>query len=89
MERRLAIIVRDRQSEAFRMSIGLTILEDRVEVYLTRPLDAGSETTLQLEGLREVGIPTFSTISEDSGFLKIPFEEMADRILKSDHIIVY
>lgn len=71
------------------MSIGLTILEDKVEVYLTRPLHANSETTLQLEGLREVGVPTFSTISGDSGFLKISVEEMADQILKSDHIIVY
>lgn len=88
MSKRLAVIVRDRQSEAFRMSIGLTILEDRVDIYLVEPLLEDDETSLQLDGAREIGIPIFSTLS-DLGFPKISIQEMAERLLESDHIIAY
>lgn len=88
MDKKIAVIVRDRQSEAFRMSIGLTILEDSVEIYLTEPLKDEGEMTLQLEGVRELNIPVFS-VSGDSGFEKITIEEMAKRLLEADSIIAY
>lgn len=88
MDKRIAVIVRDRQSEALRMSIGLTILEDLVEIYLTEPLKEEDEMTLQLEGVRELNIPVFS-ISGDSGFEDITIEAMAERLLKADNIIAY
>lgn len=89
MAKRLAVIIRDRQSEAFRMSIGLTILEDRVDIFLTKPLLNDTETAMQLEGATEVGIPILSTVPEESRFPSISMEEMAQSLLKADHIIVY
>lgn len=88
MDKRIAVIVRDRQSEALRMSIGLTILEDSVEIYLTEPLRGGGEMTLQLDGVRELSIPVFS-IRKRSGFEDITIEEMAERLLEADNIIAY
>ncbi|MFN3395456.1 MAG: hypothetical protein ACK4Z9_01510 [Thermodesulfovibrionales bacterium] len=88
MAKRIAVIVRDRQSEALRMSIGLTILEDEVEIYLVKPLRDEDEMTLQLEGVRELSIPVFS-IFEESGFEDITIEEMAGRLLRADNIIAY
>lgn len=88
MGKKIAVIVRDRQSEALRMSIGLTILEDSVEIYLTEPLREEGEMTLQLEGVRELDIPVFS-VSGNSGFENITIEEMAERLLKADNIIAY
>lgn len=89
MDKRLAVIIRDRQSEAFRMSIGLTILEDRVDIFLTKPLLKDTETALQLEGAIEVGIPILSTVLEEPRFPSISMEEMAQSLLKAEHIIAY
>ncbi|MFN3480178.1 MAG: hypothetical protein ACK415_07290 [Thermodesulfovibrionales bacterium] len=88
MDKKIAVIVRDRQSEALRMSIGLTILEDSVEIYLTEPLREEGEMTLQLDGVKELSIPVFS-ILEGSGFEDITIEDMADRLLRADNIIAY
>lgn len=88
MDKKIAVIIKDRQSEAFRMAIGLTILEDTVEVYLTNPLKEEGETKLQLEGVRELNIPVFS-IAGGAGFEEITVEEMAERFIKADNIIAY
>ncbi len=89
MDKKIAIIIRDRQSEALRMSIGLTILEDPVEIYLTKPLLKSGETEIQLEGIREMRIPVYSICSGDGEFENITVEEMARRLLASDNIIAY
>lgn len=86
----IAVILRDRQSEALRMSIGLTILEDYVEVFLTEQLKHDGETEIQLEGAKEMGVRLFSIASsDDPGFERIKIEEMAERLIKADNIIAY
>ena len=43
MLKKIAVLVRDRQSEALRMSLGLTLVDDIVDVYMPGGRLAGTE----------------------------------------------
>ncbi len=88
MEKKIAVIVRERQSEAIRMSVGLTVLDDKVEVFLMEPLKNDPATLSELDGAVEFGMK-FYCLYPDSRFEDIGIEELAERILHYDHVIPY
>ena len=50
MAKKIAVLVRERQGEALRMAIGLTLRDDIVDVYvLDRPVDATEDNALSIE----------------------------------------
>lgn len=87
-QKRIAVIVRERQSEALRMSVGLTVLDDQVEIFITEPLKDDPKTLTELEGAMELGLKIYS-ITENQRFQRLSLQEMADKILEYDHIIPY
>ncbi len=87
-QKRIAVIVRERQSEALRMSVGLTVLDDQVEIFITVPLKDNQKTLTELEGVMELGLKIYS-ITENQRFQRLSLQEMADKILEYDHIIPY
>ncbi|HAK88449.1 MAG: hypothetical protein A2077_03435 [Nitrospirae bacterium GWC2_46_6] len=91
-KKKIAVIVRDRQSEAFRMGVGLTVLDDTIDVFITRPLKDDKETLAQLEGVKEMmelGIVNLFTTVEGTGFEFITANDMAGRLLEHDSILPY
>ncbi len=86
--KKIAVIVRDRQAEAFRMSVGLTILEDTIDLFLCRPLKAEEEVLSQLEGVKELDLKVFATF-QGAGLEYLTAEDMAERLLDYDHILPY
>ncbi|HCL81243.1 MAG TPA: hypothetical protein DHW81_03140 [Nitrospiraceae bacterium] len=91
-KKKIAVIVRDRQSEAFRMGVGLTVLDDTIDVFITRPLKDDKETLAQLEGVKEMmelGIVNLFTTVEGTGFEFITANVMAGRLLEHDSILPY
>lgn len=87
-QKRIAVIVRERQSEALRMGVGLTVLDDQVEIFITEPLKDDPKTLTELEGAMELGLKIYS-ITENQRFQRLSLQEMADKILEYDHIIPY
>lgn len=87
-QKRIAVIVRKRQSEALRMSVGLTVLDDQVEIFITEPLKDDQKTITELEGATELGLKVYS-ITEDQRFQRLGLQEMAEKLLEYDHIIPY
>lgn len=87
-QKRIAVIVRERQSEALRMSVGLTVLDDQVEIFITEPLKDDPKILTELEGAMELGLKIYS-ITENQRFQRLSLQEMADKILEYDHIIPY
>lgn len=88
MSKRIAVLVRDDQAEALRVAVGLTLLDDRVEVcVLDRAPAADREARRHLEALAEAGAPVVTNVRSDA---ELPFrsdEEIAGMILACDHVV--
>jgi len=88
--KRIAVIVRDRQAEALRMGIGLTILNDDVNIFiLDRRLADTEEVRFGLEMIREMGLKVYTNYDENGQGEVIPVEEIAERLLQYDHVLPY
>ena len=88
--KRIAVIVRDRQSEALRVSGGLTLADDTIEVFvLDRKLDkTDPEIALPLELITELDLKVYSN-NPEIGFIQISLEEMARKLLEYDLVVPY
>ncbi len=90
MQKKIAVLVRERQSEALRMSLGLILVDDLVDVYvLDRKLQATGETALHLETLKEMDIQARTNCRENEGMEYLPVDEIAMRLPQYDHILAY
>jgi hypothetical protein len=85
---RIAVIARDKQGEALRMSIGLTVLDDSIDIFITEKLKKDESIETQIEALRDLKLNVYSTRS-DSEFTYISPEAMADKLLEYDKVLPY
>lgn len=88
--KRIAMIVRDRQGEALRVSGGLTLMDDIVEVFvLDGQLDEGDpEVAKPLELVNELGLKLYSNVVQN-GVETITLEDMAKKLLEYDIVVPY
>ncbi len=90
VQKKIAVLVRERQSEALRMSLGLILVDDLVDVYvLDRKLQATGETALHLETLKEMDIQVRTNCRENEGMEYLPADEIALSLPRYDHILAY
>jgi hypothetical protein len=85
---RIAVLIRDRQCEALRMSIGLTVLSDEVDIFMIEELRRDESTKTHLEAIGDLRLKIYSAVP-DSGFEYISLEEFADKLLEYDRVIPY
>jgi len=88
--KRIAVIVRDRQSEALRVAGGLTLADDTIDVFvLDRKLDrTDKELAGPLELVSDLDLKVYSNNAEN-GFTTIAIEEMAKKLLEYDLVVPY
>jgi hypothetical protein len=88
--KKIAVIVRDRQGEALRVSGGLTLADDIIEVFiLDRKLDKDSPAVAQpLELVTELELKVYSN-NPENGYTTITTEEMAKKLLEYDFVVPY
>ncbi len=90
MTKKIAVLIRDRQSEALRMSIGLILLDDIVEVYmLDSELDKTVPNMVNIELMKEMDVTVYSNNSVNEDLQYMPFHEIALKLTEYDHIIAY
>ncbi len=90
MAKKIAVLVRERQGEALRMSLGLTLVDDVVDVYvLDRKLEETEPNTLNLEIMREMEIKIYTNHRANKGFEYCSTGEIAQRLLQYDHVLPY
>jgi len=90
MVKKIAVVVRDRQGEALRMSLGLTLVDDIIDVYFPDgKLDETEQNMLNIELMEELGMKIYSNTQggENTEFLST--EEIARKLLQYDHVIPY
>lgn len=88
--KKIAVIVRDRQGEALRVSGGLTLADDTIEVFvLDSTLDKNSpEVASPLELVTDLDLKMYSN-NPDNGCTTITLEEMARKLLEYDMVVPY
>ena len=90
MQKKIAVLVRERQSEALRMSLGLILADDLVDVYvLDKKLQATRETALHLETMKEMDMQIYTSCRDNDGMEYLPADEIALRLPRYDHILAY
>jgi len=90
MGKKIAVLVRDRQGEALRMSVGVTLMDDTIDVYvLDRKVESNADNDLNLETIKDMDMKLYTNTKENAGMNYIPNEELAKRLLEYDHIIPY
>ena len=90
MQKKIAVLVRERQGEALRMSLGLILVDELVDVYvLDKKLQATGETALHLETLKEMEMQIYTNCRDNEGMEYLPIDEIALRLPRYDHILAY
>ncbi|MDP2239088.1 MAG: hypothetical protein Q8K18_02835 [Burkholderiales bacterium] len=90
MPKKIAVLVRDRQDEALRMSLGLILLDDVVDVYVMgRKLEITGENTLNFETIREMEMKIYTDCKENADLEFVPTDEIARRLTAYDHVLPY
>jgi len=90
MVKKVAVLVRNRQSEALRMSLGLTLVDDIIDVYVLDGKLAGAEQDqLNLELMREIGMNIYSNDKRNKEVEYLSTGDIAHKLLEYDHVLPY
>ncbi len=87
--KKIALIVRDRQAEALRVAVGLTLADDEVNVFiLDSKLEDDEKIALNLEALRDLKVKIY-TNNPENNFEIMSTEEIARALVNYDTVIPY
>lgn len=90
MARKIAVLVRDRQDEALRMSIGLTLMDDTIDVYvLDKKINDMENNQLNIETIKEMEMKLYSNCAENAEMEFVSTKEISNRLPSYDHVLAY
>lgn len=90
MVKKIAVLVRNRQSEALRMSLGLTLLDDVVDIYVMgAQLETTGEDALHLETIKDMEMKICTDCKENADIEFVATADVAVRLLEYDHVLPY
>lgn len=88
--KKIAVIIRDRQDEALRMSVGLTLEGDEITVInLGDPIDHHGDNDLNVETLGDLDCGRISVNEADEGFEHMTMQNIPQKLLEFDHVVPY
>ncbi len=89
MAKKVAVVVRDRQHEALRMAVGLTLEDNAVSVFvMDKKLPSDENIDLNVETLGDMDAKIFSN-SPENKFEQMTTEEIARALTECDVVIPY
>jgi hypothetical protein len=90
MAKKIAVLVRDRQGEALRMALGITLKDDIINVFvLDRKVEETEDNNLNIETMRDLDVNFYTNYKANRHMEHLSTEEIARKILECDHIIPY
>lgn len=90
MSKKIAVLVRGRQEEALRMAIGLTLLDDTIDIFLpNQKLNRTDKSALNIDTIQEMEMVMYSNIEQGNGVKNLSSHELANRLLDYDHVLPY
>jgi len=90
MAKKIAVLVRDRQAEAIRMAVGLTLADDEVSVFvMDKKVDMSDEAiALNVETLGDLDVKVYTNTPENQ-FEQMTTDDIARALVKYDTVIPY
>ncbi len=90
MSKKIAVVVRERQAEALRMAVGLTLEDDEVNVFIMdNKLDVNDESlSLNVETCNDLDVKIFSNNPEND-FEQMSTEDIARALVNYDSVLPY
>ena len=90
MQKNIAILMRDRQDEAIRMSAGMILADDAVHLFvLDRKLEPTEANTMNVELLKDMDQKVYTNFPGNDGMELLSNEEIAAKLLECDNILPY
>ena len=90
MSRKIAVLVRERQDEALRMSVGLTLMDDEIDVYvMDNKLTHSDDNDLNVETIKEMEMGLYSNCPENNDMEYLSTREISARLPFYDHVLAY
>lgn len=90
MQKNIAILTRDRQDEAIRMSAGMILADDAVQLFvLDRKLEPTEANTMNVELLKDMDQKVYTNFPGNDGMELLTNEQIAAKLLECDNIIPY
>ena len=87
---KIAVVIHGRQAEAIRMSSGITLMDDEVDIFfLDTKMDGSEELEMMLEIAQEMELTLFSNESENESMTFLSTQDLHNKLLSYDHIIAY
>ena len=90
MGKKIAVLVTDRQGEALRMSVGLILLDDTVDVFvLGRKMEETEKNLLNFETMKEMDMNVYTNARENAEMKYLSTDEIAEKLAEYDHVLPY
>ncbi len=90
MFKRIAVLTRDRQSEALRMALGLLLLDDLPDIYiLDKKVEGGEESRRNLEMFSEMNLKIYTNCRDNEEIEYLSTDDIAKRLLDYHIVIPY
>ncbi len=90
MGKKIAVLVRERQGEALRMSVGVTLMDDTIDVYvLDKKVESNDDNDLNIETIKDMGMKLETNTKDNSGMDYVSTEDLAAKLLEYDHVVPY
>ncbi len=89
MAKKIAVLVRDRIGEALRMSVGATLADDEISVFIMdNKLEPDDDMSLNLETMPDLDVRIVSN-NPDNPYEQMTTEEIARALPEYDIVIPY
>jgi len=86
MTKKIAVVIRERQEEGLRMSLGLVLADDIIEVsVMDQHFDNESPGAEHCELLHEMDVPVYTNRKDNPSMEYLPTADIAHRLLECDH----
>ena len=90
MQKKIAVLVRERQDEALRMSLGLILADDAVDIYvLDRKLHRTEDNALHLETIKDMEMKMYTNCAENEGMEYLSSAQIAQSLPQYDCVLPY
>ncbi len=90
MQKNIAVLTRDRQDEAIRMSAGLILADDAIQLFvLDRKLEPTEANTMNVELLKDMDQKVYTNFPGNEGMELLSNEQIAAKLLECDNILPY
>lgn len=89
-QKKIAVLIRERQEEALRMALGITLCDDIIDIYvLDRKLEQSDKNNSNIRVVKELEMSLYTNCRENEEMEYVSTQEMAQRLTSYDLVLPY